>query len=97
MNAKQYADYRADVAQFLARNNVKPGCFAPKHQEPEPSFSWQPCGCCGSPLGGNREDYAFACKDGTIFEASICSDCVYSLTYDRLDDATMDAIESEES
>ncbi len=99
MNATQYAQYEANVASFLQQNKVKPGCHGPLNQEPdpgfEPFFSWQPCECCRSPLGGNRETYSFATEpDFSTFEADICTDCVYYLAYGQLDDMAMLEIEA---
>ncbi len=108
MNATQYAQYEAAVVSFLERNKVKPGCCSPVGGqsdsnevetpcEAEPFFSWQPCGCCQSPLGGNRETYQFAVEasaDWPGFEADICADCVYYLAYGQLDDMTMLEIEA---
>lgn len=93
MNAIQYSNYQANVNRFLTSNNVKPGCQGPKYEEPdprfEPFFSSRPCDCCGSHLGGDRETYQFATRAGKLFEADICTDCVYFLAYGQLDDATM--------
>lgn len=91
--AADYARYEQSVANFLEVNKVKPGCHGAVDQEPEPFFSWHPCGCCGRSLGGNRERYSFA-VDGSPdnaadFEADICTDCVYYLAYGTLDDMTM--------
>lgn len=92
MTKTQYADYEKAVEHFHARNNLSGAC-SPKHSEPEPGFepyfSWRPCECCGSHLGGDREDYTFATNDNQIIEASICVDCVYYLAYGQLDDMTM--------
>jgi hypothetical protein len=100
MTTTQYAEYEAAVNRFLTLNKVKPGCYGPAEHEVEPYFSWAPCECCGSYLGGNRERYHFAyeCDRNkgkgfeagvTVFEAEICSDCVYYLAYGQLDDMTM--------
>lgn len=90
MNKEQYSHYKLAVASFLRRNHVKDGCQGPKNFQQEPYFSWRPCECCGSPLGGNREDYLFATIESPdAFEASICADCVHYLAYGALDDTTM--------
>jgi hypothetical protein len=95
MNALQYAKYERDVADFLKRNNVKPGCHSPKNAGAGPHFSWRACECCGSSLGGDRETYTFAMDytSGETFDANICTDCVYYLAYAQLDDTTMMEIE----
>jgi hypothetical protein len=97
MNKQQYADYERNIAAFLKRNAVKPGCHSPYYDEDgdtrEPFFSWRRCECCRSHLGGDRETYQFACEDGSQFDADICVDCVYYLAYGVLDDMTMLEIE----
>ena len=103
MTKSEYAEYDKAVARFLSANHVKPGCYGPKYNEEEhpgqfePFFSWKPCECCNGQLGGNRETYSFAMfnSDGETFDADICTDCVYYLTYGKLDDATMAAMETE--
>lgn len=43
----------------------------------EPHFSHEPCGVCGSPLGGSREVWHWIDDSGTIHhETDMCSDCV---------------------
>lgn len=99
MKADQYEAYKQAVGNFLARERVKLGCYSPEFSEPEPGFegffSWRPCECCGSRLGGQRESYTFACEDGSTFGADICSDCAYYLAYGQLDDMQMMEIEGE--
>jgi hypothetical protein len=95
MSKTEYADYEVRVNRFLAENKVKPGCFNNVDAEnPEPYFTWRPCGCCGSRLGGNRERYNFATTDSMEFEAEVCTDCVYYLAYGQLDDMTMMEMEN---
>lgn len=99
MNAQQYQTYQQAVAYFLSHNHVKPGCYAPKSvAENAPFFSWRPCECCQRDLAGERETYVFTMDrtNGEQFEADICQDCIYYLTYDQLDDATMVEIEESE-
>jgi hypothetical protein len=63
----------------------------------EPGFSWRPCGCCGSGLGGERysahyiEPNPHGCSSGlgVLRHFEICADCVYYLVYGRLDDESM--------
>jgi hypothetical protein len=45
MNAQQYANYEANVASFLKRNAVKPGCHGPTLDQAEPFFSCRHCEC----------------------------------------------------
>lgn len=69
----------------------------------EPSFSWKPCECCGSALGGDRYIATGILNDDPIlgknvmFEYSICVDCMYYIEYGRLDDMTMMEIEEDNS
>jgi hypothetical protein len=61
---------------------------------PESFFSWNPCHCCGSSLGGNRE-HATGYNPTTeeVQEYVVCEDCIYYAEYSRLDDQTMLDIE----
>jgi hypothetical protein len=67
-----------------------PNCGADIECMNEPYFSWRPCECCGSTLGGNREvASAYHPESGNCFEYEICQDCIYYASYGRLDDMTM--------
>lgn len=60
----------------------------------EPWFSWRPCECCGSHLGGDREHLnAIHKPTGKATQYVICTDCVYYLEYGKLDDTTMLRVE----
>lgn len=60
----------------------------------EPSFSWRPCDCCGSSLGGNREHATgYHRERDEIREYEVCQDCVCYAEYGCLDDQTMMDIE----
>jgi hypothetical protein len=66
-------------------------------QMQEPWFSWRPCECCGTRLGGNREHatgYNPTTKE--IQEYDVCMDCIYYAEYGQLDDQTMLDIEKSE-
>lgn len=93
MTTTQYIAYQAAVQSFLTRNRVLPGCHGPVNSDFEPFFSWRPCECCGSRLGGNREEWQFAHGDNfassSNFEAEICTDCIHYLSSGQLDDMTM--------
>ena len=103
MTKQWYAEYQKRVAAFIAREQItflSTSCQeldqlgnedAP---EREPWFSWSPCECCGSHLGGNRE-YLYA-RDASdeIVQFTICEDCVYYVNYGQLDDTTMLEIET---
>ena len=41
----------------------------------EGSFSWYPCDCCGSNLGGNRYS-AHGFLNGHLIHLDICEDCM---------------------
>ena len=44
----------------------------------ESYFSWSPCECCGSPLGGNRYDFVGRLgkkHNAEIVKLSCCVDC----------------------
>lgn len=89
-----YRRYQEAVDRFLRDNRVESGLYAPSKEsaeygDPQPYFSWSPCGCCERGLGGDREDYEFVRTNDRVFEAAICTDCVYYLAYGQLDDMTM--------
>jgi len=100
MTKQDYADYERAVASFHEANKIKPGCCSPHYDNDgdarDAFFSWRPCECCGSHLGGDRETYSFAPEQGEPFDADICVDCVYYLAYGVLDDMTMLDIERSE-
>jgi len=56
----------------------------------ESFFSWQPCECCGTTLGGSREHATALNLVGKICEYTICTDCAYYAEYGELDDTTME-------
>lgn len=93
MTKTEYAKYEAAVAEFLASHDVRAGCYSPKCEH-ENYFSGLQCDCCKRPPAGGRMDYVFRQNGGEIFEAAICLDCEYYLTYGKLDDLTMMAIEA---
>lgn len=56
----------------------------------ESYFSWRPCDCCGTSLGGNREDATGYNRERNAIQSySVCEDCVYFAEYGQLDDTTM--------
>lgn len=82
-----------------------PHCGADIECMNEAYFSWRPCECCGSNLGGNRVIASGYCPKpngsisgmgGECFEYEICEDCVYYATYGQLDDMTMIEITKED-
>ena len=60
-------------ANFMQAEGLK--IFSMKDNQ-EGYFSWQPCDCCMSNLGGMRHDYDGITDDGIKLEYSICTDCV---------------------
>lgn len=95
MTYQEYLAYQKAVSHFLEINKCKPGLNGQVEEDSEPFFSWSPCGCCNRPLGGNREIYSFVTESGDIQE-DICTDCVYYLAYDKLNDETMMEIEKDQ-
>ncbi len=99
MTATEYTKYEQAIADFFTREGLN--CLSSQplddSDEPEygePYFSWRPCDCCGSHLGGNREDmcgYNPTTKE-VQRDYSVCVDCVYYVEYGVLDDMTMDEI-----
>lgn len=95
MTKQEYVDYQESVREFFDRTgltNLSP--ITTDDNDWEEYFSWQPCECCGSPLGGSRFDCNGAIRnpDGTFepsISFSVCIDCVYYAEYGRLDDLTM--------
>ena len=65
------------------RHNLK-GLLSVSVDNTEPSFSWSPCECCDSSLGGNRYDAKALDDGGELYELSICEDCVFYITYDEI-------------
>ena len=61
----------------------------------EPHFSWSACECCGSGLGGDRYQAHGRDSNGDLVHFEVCVDCLYYITYGRLDDTTMMEIGSE--
>jgi hypothetical protein len=46
----------------------------------EDSFSWRPCGICGTTLGGDRHVWHYLDEDNDIcHEGNACTDCVMFL------------------
>lgn len=103
---QDYVEYVDSVAQFIAAEGIKhlstgtidqlSPDYDPNAEWPEGEawFSWSPCECCKSHLGGDREYlYAHNTTDELV-QFTICEDCVYFINYGRLDDTTMMRVES---
>jgi len=69
---------------------IECGCGNTKEMLDAPSFSWKPCDCCNSHLGGDRY-HATGYNPSTdeIQEYEVCPDCLYYAEYGQLDDTTM--------
>ena len=91
MNKQEYEEYQERVADFMLKENLEVlDCGSE-----EASFSWQPCECCGSTLGGDRHDVAGRNTDNNeVYHYDVCMDCYYYAEYGRLDDTTMVEIEN---
>ena len=94
-----YKEYEESVADFVEGTGCEIFSTSPNYEEGcvEPHFSWSACQCCGSLLGGDRYDMV-ACNPGsdpTLIEFRACSDCLFYLTYDQLDDMTMMNVEDD--
>ena len=87
-------DCGGDTADEWQDTGACPKCGADRECAEEPYFSWHPCDCCGSRLGGNREHATgYNPETGEIQEYEICTDCVYYAEYGCLDDTMMLEIE----
>lgn len=98
----KYAAYERSVAEFIEREEItalSTGTWdinegdQPDDYEGEPWFSWRPCQCCGSDLGGDREYLYGVDKNNDVLQFEICLDCVYYTNYGRLDDMSLMEIE----
>ncbi len=88
----EYAEYQKSVAEFFEREGLQNlSTVSQEEGLTEPYFSWRPCHCCGSHLGGNRYDCnGYNATTEEIQDGySVCEDCVYFVEYGRLDDMTM--------
>jgi hypothetical protein len=91
MTRAEYAEYQQAVADFFEHE----GIANLSSTSSEPFFFWRPCQCCGTALGGNREEangYNPTTQEVQDYDC-ICTDCIYYAEYGQLDDATMQEIE----
>ena len=92
MTKADYAEYEQAVAEFFERE----GIANLSSTSSESFFSWGSCQCCGSGLGGDREE-ANGFNPNTQEVQTygcICTDCIYYAEYGQLDDTTMLQIEN---
>lgn len=95
MTKQEYADYQAAVADFMERE----GLANLSSKTGETFFSWRPCQCCGTTLGGDREEcngYNPTTQEVQEYDC-VCTDCIYYSEYGQLDDMTMLEIERSET
>jgi hypothetical protein len=98
-----YSAYEQRVKDFIEREQIQhlsTSCqeweflgVTGEEVEGEPWFSWSPCRCCQSSLGGMREYLYARDAENKLVQFTICEDCVYYVNYGRLDDTTMLDIE----
>ena len=90
MTKDEYANYEQNVAAFFTNEGIN-GLTT---DDEESYFSWAPCECCGSTLGGDRyRASGFNPKDREVYKYEICTDCMYYAEYGQLDDMTMLGLE----
>lgn len=98
MTKKEYEEYKLKVEEFFSHGLNNLSVKTTEGEAIEPYFSWSPCRCCGTSIGGDRYD----CDgyNGTTKEIEehdcICDDCVYFAEYGELDNKTMMDIEKSE-
>ncbi len=104
MNKTEYKDYKNAFRAFMEKEGINclsrqtPGdgkdlanCLSCNEEiDQEEFFSWRPCDCCGTNLGGNRiHASGFNFKTQKVQCYSICIDCEYYAEYGQLDDMAM--------
>jgi hypothetical protein len=76
-------EYERRVSEFLDREGI---AFLSSFDS-TPSFSWSPCECCGTALGGNRNEMegvkASGGSNGHTYD--VCDDCLYYQAYGTLE------------
>jgi len=83
MTKQAYETFTKNFFSFFKREHIE--LMGSADCTGETFFSSQPCDCCGSKLGGNRESYVAVVRIGDGYERKleieICSDCVYFNEY----------------
>lgn len=97
MTKQEYAEYERAVDEFFQREGIQNLSDVPDEDgNYEDFFSWRPCDCCGTHLGGSRQDAnGWNPTTKEILDFTVCTDCLYYVEYGRLDDMTMQEMESE--
>ena len=97
----EYRQYQRAVAAFFEREGPESQYLSPKYSEEdadgnpvdpslwEPHFSHAPCEICTSSLGKDRHTYHWIHPTYGSIAVAICTNCVYYLAYDQLDDQSM--------
>lgn len=93
MNRSEYNLFQERFSEFCENNGNRSGFSLAIDSDPH--FSWKPCECCGSSLGGNRYDVDYFSElTDSVESATICGNCLYYSCYGRLDDMTMQEIDN---
>jgi hypothetical protein len=64
----------------------------------EPFFSKSSCDICNRSMAGDRYiAHGIMQKGGFLIHLEVCPDCLYYMTYDALDDETMERVEESDN
>lgn len=70
-------EFEASVKRFFDLEGVTSLSILEGDDNQEPYFSWRPCECCGSRLGGDRYDTnGYNPETKEIYEYTVCNDCI---------------------
>jgi hypothetical protein len=89
LSRKQYLLWEKRVFEFLEEENTN--CLAAAGLDADLGFSWHPCECCGSPLGGDRFEMLGFNPD-THEETGpyeVCFSCYIWAAYGEIGDGAM--------
>lgn len=97
MTKQDYENYKKSVEDFFSDEGLENlSAVGDENGLIEPYFSWCRCDCCKTQTGGDRyycNGYNPTTKEVQTY-SFVCGDCVYYAEYGRLDDQTMELIES---
>ena len=84
MTTQEYELFKQNVESFFKTEGIDRLTHTTVN---EPSFSHQPCECCGSPLGGNRYEMAgWNVRTRAVYGMySVCVDCVQYIANGELE------------
>lgn len=92
MTKQEYRQYQRNFEAFMNYEGI-----TNLTGEGETYFSWRACNCCGTRLGGQRQQAkGFNPRTREVHEYEVCMDCVWYAEYGTLDDETMLSIEDEQ-